>query len=101
MAVLENTLGALKEDFKPFVQELLVNRSQMEITENNKTTYLTCCVVDKSELPWIKAAKEEGREHGDTDMGGMDSGVDLNDGDYPVVPESGGSSSKGKGKAKA
>ncbi|KAI9695887.1 MAG: hypothetical protein M1836_006004 [Candelina mexicana] len=107
MAVLENTLGALKEEFKPFVEELLVNRSQMEINDNNKTTYLTCCVVKKSDLPWVKAAKEKAqRERRDTIMGDMDLDVtdDFDDGDYPVIPESahnGGSSAKGKGKEKA
>ncbi|KAI9717572.1 MAG: hypothetical protein M1812_004713 [Candelaria pacifica] len=107
MAVLENTLGSLKEDFKPFVEELLVNRSQMEINDNNKTTYLTCCVVKKSDLPWIKAAKEKAqRDRHDTHMGGMDLDADddFDDGDYPVVLESahnGSSSGKGKGKEKA
>ena len=57
---LESHLSAYKEELKPFIQPLLVNRSQLDTTRE-PLPYLTCCEVLKSDLPWLKAAGSERR----------------------------------------
>ncbi|KAI9812308.1 MAG: hypothetical protein M1827_004757 [Pycnora praestabilis] len=58
---LENILSAYKEELKPFVAELLANRSQMDIVKE-PLPYLTCCIVDKTDLPWEKEEVSHDRD---------------------------------------
>ncbi len=53
MCVLENHLSVYKQELKPFVSGLLTHRSQLDITKDT-LPYLTCCVVENSDLPWKK-----------------------------------------------
>ena len=51
--VVENHLSDLKEMIKPFIQEIVCNRSQLDINKY-PVTYLTCLRVEKSDIPWIR-----------------------------------------------
>lgn len=57
--VFEEKLREVKVDMQGFVEELLVNRSRYCFAE---VPYLTCCQVDREDLPWddaLDAAKAE------------------------------------------
>ena len=51
--VIENHLSDLKEMMKPFIQELVCNRSQLDVSKH-QVPYLTCLKVEKSDIPWIR-----------------------------------------------
>ncbi len=53
MCVLENHLSVYKQELKPFVSTLLTHRSQLDVTKD-PLPYLTCCVIENSDLPWRK-----------------------------------------------
>lgn len=50
--VFEEKLREIKVDMQGFVEELLVNRSRYFFAE---VPYLTCCQVDREDLPWDDA----------------------------------------------
>lgn len=66
MSVLENHLSVYKQELKPFVNELLVHRSQLDVTKES-VPYLTCCVVEKTDYPWRH--KERGEKAGASEAG--------------------------------
>lgn len=61
VSCLELSISNLKEQIKPFVQDLLVNNSQLDI-EKEPVPYLTCCEVKKADLPWEKTTHVEEQE---------------------------------------
>ncbi|KAI9852714.1 MAG: hypothetical protein M1838_005909 [Thelocarpon superellum] len=56
---LENHLSSFKEELKPFVEDLLLNRSQMDVRKE-PLPYLTCCEVVKGDMPWQKGTASDG-----------------------------------------
>ncbi|KAI9811970.1 MAG: hypothetical protein M1832_000634 [Thelocarpon impressellum] len=57
-ACLENNLSAYKEELKQFVSPLLLNRSQLQ-PEKEAVPYLTCCKVEREDIPWLSRAESE------------------------------------------
>lgn len=51
--VIENHLSDLKEMMKPFIRDLMCNRSQLDVNQY-PVPYLTCLKVEKSDIPWIR-----------------------------------------------
>ena len=51
--VFENHLAAYKADIQPFAAPLLVNRSQLELAEDEDLGHLTCLEVDIKDYPWV------------------------------------------------
>lgn len=55
--VLENHLDDLKKMIKPFIQGIICNRSQLDISKY-PVPYLTCLEVGKFDIPWIRDRRQ-------------------------------------------
>jgi len=58
-AVFEAKVRELKEEIRPFVDDLLVNNSRYTFDE---LPHLTCCWVDEEDLPWVDAEDADDSE---------------------------------------
>lgn len=56
-SVLESNMNVLKDEVKPFVQQLMTNRTHIdpEKLEGVQKPWLTCAVVGDQDLPWHEA----------------------------------------------
>lgn len=52
----DEQLGLLKEGVKPYVKDLVRNRSMLD-TKSFEIAHLTCTVVEKEDMPWATAIK--------------------------------------------
>lgn len=52
--VLETNMGVLKEDIKPFVHDLLTERTHLKRADSD-ITWLTCAKIEKEDLPWTSS----------------------------------------------
>ena len=55
--VLESTVNEFKEELKEFVAPLMVNTTKYDPAISGALPYLTCCVVEKGDLPWYDGEK--------------------------------------------
>ncbi|KAI9664299.1 MAG: hypothetical protein M1829_005854 [Trizodia sp. TS-e1964] len=53
VSCLENHLSQIKDEVKEFLEDLVVNRSQLDI-DKHPVAHLTCVVINRSDLPWYK-----------------------------------------------
>jgi hypothetical protein len=61
-AVLERDMGVLKEDVKPFVQDLMKSQVHLDVSQNPQVKWLTCTVVIKEDCPWVRKERAEREE---------------------------------------
>lgn len=73
MDPFNKAMEVMKEEIKPTLDELFVDRSMAEKNRNAKLGYLTCTVVRDEELPWHKLAVEADVEM--RDVGGQANGA--------------------------
>jgi hypothetical protein len=63
----DEQIALIKEGVKPYVKELVRNRSQLDV-KNFAVAHLTCAKIDKNEMPWSAAAIQESEGEEDTDL---------------------------------
>lgn len=58
-AVLERDMGVMKEDIKPFVQDLMKSQVHLDLSRHPQIKWLTCTVVNKEDCPWVGKERAE------------------------------------------
>lgn len=60
--VLERDMGVLKEDVKPFVQDLMKSQTHLDSARASQVEWLTCAVVTNGDCPWVQRDRAEREE---------------------------------------